>query len=76
MGTIIELAIGRLEVDWGKNEHFIHHGELFQNCDLKKIQSHYYDADDCDLEVSPTSGEQEGFGKPLNKLPRSKLTGY
>jgi hypothetical protein len=30
MGSMISLAVGRLEVDWGKNNGFVDHSALFQ----------------------------------------------
>ena len=37
MGTMICLALGKLEVDWGKNNFFSNHGALFQVGDLKPV---------------------------------------
>ncbi len=41
MGTMISLALGRLEVDWGKNNFFTDHRALFQKLDLKPVPSYY-----------------------------------
>jgi len=37
MGSIIHLAVGRLEIDWGKNLGFIDHSALYQISDLAKV---------------------------------------
>jgi len=34
---MIHLSLGRLVVDWGKNEFFNDHGQLFQSEDLKNL---------------------------------------
>jgi HEPN superfamily Toprim-like protein len=45
MGTMISLALGRLEVDWGKNNFFSDHGALFQDSDIKPVASYYANED-------------------------------
>lgn len=76
MGTMIELALGNLEVDWGKNSHFIHHGELFQECDLKEIPLRRYGVG-ADSNSKPHIVHEEGFGKPLHQVAdRVELLGY
>jgi hypothetical protein len=45
MGSMLHLALGNLEVDWGKNNNFIHHGALFQANDLQDVPYQYYDTD-------------------------------
>ena len=75
MGTMISLALGRLEVDWGKNSRFTDHGSLFQSTDLKKVPS-YFAGDDWPDE-EPTIEMCEGFGKPLGDVvDRLELLGY
>ena len=63
MGTMICLALGKLEVDWGKNNFFSNHGALFQAGDLKPVASYYAGADW--PEGDPIVEMDEGFGKPL-----------
>jgi len=46
---MIHLAVGRLEVDWGKNNFFTNHGALFQPSDLKLVPS-YYAGDNLELD--------------------------
>jgi hypothetical protein len=37
MGSMIHLSVGRLEVDWGKNNGFRDHSALFQQSDLAQV---------------------------------------
>jgi hypothetical protein len=72
---MIHLAVGRLEVDWGKNNFFTDHGALFQSTDIKLVPS-YYAGDDWP-EGDPIVKMNEGFGKPLRQvLARLELLGY
>lgn len=72
---MIHLAVGRLEVDWGKNNFFTDHGALFQSTDIKLVPS-YYAGDDWP-EGDPIVEMNEGFGKPLRQvLARLELLGY
>lgn len=72
---MIHLAVGRLEVDWGKNNFFTDHGALFQSTDIKPVPS-YYAGDDWP-EGDPIVDMNEGFGKPLRQvLARLELLGY
>lgn len=75
MGTMISLALGRLEVDWGKNNFFSDHGALFQETDLKPVPSYY--AGENWPEGEPIVDMNEGFGKPLKYVrDRLELMGY
>jgi hypothetical protein len=75
MGTMICLALGRLEVDWGKNNFFSDHGHLFQASDLKQVPSYY--ASDSWPEGEPIIEMGEGFGKRLRHVrDRLELMGY
>src|SRR5215216_1266674 len=72
---MIHLAVGRLEVDWGKNNFFTDHGALFQSTDIKPVPS-YYAGEDWP-EGDPVVEMNEGFGKPLRQvLARLELLGY
>jgi hypothetical protein len=72
---MINLAVGRLEVDWGKNNYFTDHGALFQTTDLKPVPSYYAGDDWPDGE--PIVEMNEGFGKPLGEVrDRLELLGY
>lgn len=72
---MIHLAVGRLEVDWGKNNFFTDHGALFQSADLKLVPS-YYAGEDWP-EGNPIIEMNEGFGKPLGQvLARLELLGH
>ena len=68
MGSMIYLAVGRLEVDWGKNSGFKNHNALFQAGDRKDVP--YYYADD-------VTELKEGLSKPLGAVvQRLDLLGY
>ena len=41
MGSMITLGIGKMEIDWGKNNVFNNHSCLFQKEDFKKIVEIY-----------------------------------
>ncbi len=75
MGTMINLAVGRLEVDWGKNNYFTDHGPLFQSNDIKPVSTYY--ASDEWPDGEPVVEMDDGFGKPLGQvLGRLELMGY
>jgi len=72
---MIHLAVGRLEVDWGKNNFFTNHGALFQPSDLKPVPSYY--ASDSWPDGDPIIEMNEGFGKPLKHVvDRLELLGH
>ena len=54
MGSMISLAVGRLEIEWGKNNGFADHSALFQPSDLTLVP--YYYAGE---EKPPTNGEPD-----------------
>jgi hypothetical protein len=43
MGSMIHLAVGRLEIDWGKNTAFNDHNPLFQISDVAEVPHYYAD---------------------------------
>ncbi len=65
---MIHLSVGGYSVDWGKNQHYINHAELFQKEDLKrKVPDYGY---------SPPL-MMEGYSKPLGDVvKRLDLLGY
>jgi hypothetical protein len=69
MGTMIELRLGKLSVDWGKNEIYTDHRSLFQEQDIRRV-------------ISPEEedeSDEHGYtlAKPLRDVvPRLKLLGY
>ena len=72
---MISLALGRLEVDWGKNNLFSDHGALFQDSDITQVPS-YYASDDWP-DGDPIIEMNEGLSKPLGKvLDRLELLGH
>ena len=47
MGSMIHLTLGRITLDWGKNEGFTNHSALFRPGDLTQVP-YYYAADEDD----------------------------
>ena len=71
MGSAITLALGNLELDWGKNSVFQDHGPLFQSGDVRPIPYHYVDNQDRSTEL------KQGYSKPLlDVVKRVELLGY
>jgi hypothetical protein len=72
VGSMISLAVGRLEIDWGKNHGFVDHSALFQASDVAKIP-HYYADPDRGVIVEM----KEGLSKPLKEvIDRINLLGH
>ncbi|WP_020695467.1 HEPN/Toprim-associated domain-containing protein [Reyranella massiliensis] len=83
MGSMIHLAVGRLEIDWGKNEGFRDHSALFQAEDDVTQVPYYYagEADGTDFEGDPKWKPiielKEGLSKPLSLvIDRLNLLGH
>lgn len=83
MGSMIHLAVGRLEIDWGKNQGFRDHSALFQGeCDVTEVPYYYVgDEDGTDFEGKtkwkPLVEYKEGLSKPLPLvIDRLKLLGH
>lgn len=68
MGSMISLGIGKLELDWGKNNFYRDHSSLFKLSDIKDVP--YYYADDV-IEY------KEGLSRKLSLVRRRlDLLGY
>lgn len=68
MGTMITLGVGKLEINWGKNNAFDNFRDLFQPEDWKDIK--YYYADNV-VEI------KKGYSRKLSQVkPRLDLLGY
>lgn len=68
MGSMITLRLGRLEVDWGKNNFFTNHSALFRETDLSEA--------DC-LREDGVVERKPAFVRRLgNVVPRLELLGY
>ena len=52
MGSSIELTLGDLSIDWGKNDAYCDHGILFETGDLCLLPYNYVDDDGADITVS------------------------
>ena len=84
MGSMIHLAVGRLEIDWGKNSGFTDHSPLFQLNDLAQVP-YYYVKEGGETYVDSTGQERyelfaeykDGMSKPLGQVvDRIELLGY
>jgi hypothetical protein len=76
---MIHLAVGRLEIDWGKNNGFNDHSALFQGeADIAQVP--YYFAEDDPASEGGWKVQrvmQEGLSKPLRQVvQRLELLGY
>ncbi len=68
MGSMITLGIGKMEIDWGKNNIFNNHSCLFQKEDLKIIP-YYYANNEVEY--------KKGFSKNIKSIKRRlNLLGY
>ena len=68
MGTMITLGVGKLEINWGKNDFYENFRDLFQPNDWKDIK--YYYADNV-VEI------KKGYSRELALIkPRLDLLGY
>jgi len=77
---MIDLSVGRLEIDWGKNFGFRDHSPLFQTTDLTEVPYYYVDEDDPqddDGNYNVITEYKTGLSKPLSKvLDRVDLLGH
>lgn len=72
MGSMIHLAIGGYQIDWGKNDQFMRHGSLFQHDDLAQI-AYEYVGDNGEV----IQEMKEGAVRPLSEVVgRLELMGY
>jgi hypothetical protein len=83
MGSMIHLAVGRLEIDWGKNFGFTDHSSLFQPSDLTEVPYYYVDEDNPHTaagkedEYNLVVEHKKGMSKPLGLIvERINLLGY
>jgi hypothetical protein len=81
MGSMISLAVGRLEVDWGKNNGFVDHSPLFQRSDVSDVP-YYYAGNKIQGPDGKTGWEvvtelKDGLSKPLSQvIERINLLGH
>lgn len=72
MGSLISLGVGRMEIDWGKNDVFRDHSVLFKQEDVKPVPYVYVD-DNGNLFTE----EKEGLARSLSSIKnRLDLLGY
>lgn len=68
MGSMVSLGVGKLELDWGKNNFFRNHSKLFLPSDIKKIPYYYADG---------VTEYKEGCSRKLKDVKRRlELLGY
>lgn len=69
MGSMINLSIGNLEIDWGKNSGFANHTALFQRSDLADVPYWYVkDHQSNDPDWILFAERREGFCSPVWKV--------
>lgn len=83
MGSMINLSVGRLEIDWGKNDGFFDHSPLFQPSDLAQVPYYYVDwnhphnKEEGEYERHIDTVFKDGLSKPLDQvIERINLLGY
>lgn len=84
MGSMIHLAVGRLEIDWGKSSGFIDHSPLYQPTDLAQVPYYYYVDNENPHKEGGRKDEfnlfaeyKDGLSKPLGQvIERIDLLGY
>ncbi|SIO67769.1 hypothetical protein SAMN05444166_8443 [Singulisphaera sp. GP187] len=68
MGSLITLSVGRLEVDWGKNNFFINHSRLFLPLDNQRAVN---------LNEEEDEEDEPAYSRPLSSVVgRLELLGY
>ena len=73
MGSMISLGVGKMEIDWGKNNIFRDHSALFTESDVKLIPYYYAAEDDGGIIVE----NHEGLSRRLSSIKlRLDLLGY
>lgn len=77
MGTIINLKIGAVTLDWSKNSRGIDHGVLFQESDRTLIRSEETDYDYCQEHGVDTETAERALVRSLKStVPRLELLGF
>lgn len=80
MGSMINLSVGRLEIDWGKNSSFSDHSPLFQPSDVAQVPYYYVDEENPDEEdggYNLITEYKDGLSKPLDQVvERINLLGH
>lgn len=80
MGSIITLSVGLLEVDWGKNNHFVNHSKLFLPADNQRVTKLHQNRDEDDASGELTEDEENeelAYMRSLESIvPRLELLGF
>lgn len=77
MGTIIDLTVGGVSVDWSKNSRGADHGALFQESDRKRQRSEQIDYDYFERnDLSPADMEMAFTRSLRTVVPRLELLGF
>ena len=72
MGSMVHLAVGNIDIDWGKNRGYTDHGVLFQHGDETTVPYHYVGED-----RQPIVKEKQCFCRSLRRVkPRLEMLGY
>jgi hypothetical protein len=81
MGSMINLAVGRLEIEWGKNLGFMDHTALFQSTDLTAVPYYFTRSEQLSADGKPRweviTELKDGLAKPLpHVIDRINLLGH
>ena len=77
MGTVIDLRIGPIKIDWAKNNMGADHGALFQEQDRTHIRSDQTNYEYCAEHALDTEPAERAFARPLKSvIPRLELMGH
>src|SRR6266436_2071824 len=81
MGSMINLAVGRLEIEWGKNLGFMDHTALFQSTDVTAVPYYFTRSEQPSADGKPRweviTELKDGLAKPLpHVIDRINLLGH
>ena len=77
MGTMITLGVGKMELDWGKNNIFSDHSILFKTEDIGMVPYYYANPEDETGDKPIIEEYKEGFVRSLGLIKkRLDLLGY
>lgn len=77
MGTMICLGVGKMEIDWGKNNYINDHSALFKTDDIHDVPYFYADDEAEDNDHHVITEYKEGLSRSLSSIKkRLDLLGY
>ena len=69
MGSMISLGVGKMEIDWGKNNMFRDHSALFTDGDIKDIPYYYAGLEENEI----ITEYHEGFSRKFFRMVSSRI---